>query len=244
MPPFLEVQNLQVSYGRARVVRGVSLEVAAGECVALVGANGAGKTSIIRSIMGLTPATGGRVLINGADVTGAPPWKRASAGIGYMPEGRRIFSNLNVERNLLVGAYQVRDQTRVRTSLERIYGIFPRLRERQSQFGSTLSGGEQQMLAIGRALMSDPRLLIIDEVSMGLAPVLVSQAFQLITRLHVEGLTILLVEQNAKKALQVAERGYLLESGRVVLSGTASDLSGHPDFVGTYFGRTCTTGAE
>ncbi|WP_242868829.1 ABC transporter ATP-binding protein [Desulfotomaculum copahuensis] len=237
MAPLLEIQNLEVCYGKARVVKGVSLQVSRGDCLAIVGANGAGKTSILRAVMGLVPAAGGRIILNGVDLTGRPAWERVTGGAGYVPEGRRVFPALSVEKNLLAGAYRVADQKKVHHSLARVYEIFPRLQERQRQPASTLSGGEQQMLAIGRALMAGPQLLIIDEVSMGLAPVVVNQAFQLIDRLHHEGLTVLLVEQNARKALQVAEWGYLLENGKIILSGRATDLRGHPDFVGAYFGR-------
>ena len=237
MAPLLEIQNLEICYGKARVVKGVSFQVERGDCVAVVGANGAGKTSILRAVMGLVLPAGGRIILNGVDLTGRPAWERVTGGVGYVPEGRRVFPGLSVEKNLLTGAYRVAEQKKVRRSLSRIYEIFPRLKERQRQPASTLSGGEQQMLAIGRALMAEPELLIIDEVSMGLAPVVVNQAFQLIHRLHNEGLTVLLVEQNARKALQVANRGYLLENGEIILSGQATELSGHPDFVGAYFGR-------
>ncbi|MGB9791840.1 MAG: ABC transporter ATP-binding protein [Thermacetogeniaceae bacterium] len=233
----LEVKDLKVAYGRAQVVNGVSLEVHEGECVAIVGANGAGKTSIIRAVMGLVPPVAGRVILNGVDITDRPAWERVTRGVGYVPEGRRVFPALTVEKNLLTGVYRIRDSKKVSELLDRVYEIFPRLKERRRQLASTLSGGEQQMLAIGRALMSDPQLLIIDEVSMGLSPLMVNQAFRVISNLHKAGQSVLLVEQNAKKALQVADRGYLIENGKVILSGKADELAAHPQFVGAYFGR-------
>lgn len=233
----LEVKDLKVAYGRAQVVNGVSIEVHEGECVAIVGANGAGKTSIIKAVMGLVPPAGGRVFLNGVDITARPAWERVTRGIGYVPEGRRVFPSLSVEKNLLTGVYRISDPRKVPELLNRVYTIFPRLQERRRQLASTLSGGEQQMLAIGRALMAEPKLLVIDEVSMGLSPLMVNQAFKVISSLHRAGQSVLLVEQNAKKALQVADRGYLVENGKVILSGKADELAAHPQFVGAYFGR-------
>ncbi len=238
MPPLLEVEDLVVRYGQVTAVFGVSFHLEMGECAAIVGANGAGKTSILRAVMGLVPPAGGRVRLEGEDITESPAWSRVTRGVGYAPEGRRVFADLSVEKNLLVGAYRVREAARIQELLGRVYALFPRLAERRRQNAGALSGGEQQMLAIGRALMADPKLLIIDEISMGLAPVVVNQAFDLISRLHrEEGLAVLMVEQNARKALQVADRAYLLESGQFILAGRAGELGRHPDFLSAYFGR-------
>lgn len=232
----LEVENLRVRYGEAEALRGVSLAVEEGECVAVVGANGAGKTSLMRALMGLVPATG-NVWFDGHPLLSLSPWDRASLGIGYVPEGRRVFPQLTVSENLRIGAIRTGSRTEIAQQLERVYTIFPRLAERARQPAGTLSGGEQQMLAIGRALMSRPRLLLIDEISMGLAPVLVDQALNLIRDLNDDGLTVLLVEQNARKALQVAHRGYLLETGRIAMAAAAEELLRHPDFDLAYFGH-------
>lgn len=232
----LEVQDLRVRYGEAEALRGVSLAVEEGECVAVVGANGAGKTSLMRALMGLVPATG-EARFDGRPLLSLSPWDRASLGIGYVPEGRRVFPQLTVAENLRIGAIRTGDGAEIAQRLERVYTIFPRLAERARQPAGTLSGGEQQMLAIGRALMSRPRLLLIDEISMGLAPVLVDQTLNLIRDLNEDGLTVLLVEQNARKALQVAHRGYLLETGRIAMAAAAEELRRHPDFDRAYFGH-------
>lgn len=232
----LEVRDLDVRYGQARAVSGVSLEVREGEWVSVIGANGAGKTTTIRAIMGLLKGTRGSIRYQGHDLMKLPPWERVALGIGYVPEGRRVFPDLDVEENLRLGAFRQADAARVNRNLERIYGLFPRLRERRTQISKTMSGGEQQMLAIGRALMSEPKLLLIDEISMGLMPIAVNHAFEIIRELHRQGITILLVEQNARKALGYAGRGYVLETGRIVLSGSAEELKGNAKVRKAYLG--------
>ncbi|MCG0239970.1 MAG: ABC transporter ATP-binding protein [Firmicutes bacterium] len=232
----LEVEGLTVHYGKAIAVENVSLAVHEGEWVSLIGANGAGKTTTLRAILGLVRPTAGRIRYRGQEITRLPAHARVELGIGYVPEGRRVFGDLTVEENLLMGAYRIRDRARIRRNLDRVYHLFPRLAERRQQLSRTLSGGEQQMLAIGRALMSEPELLLIDEVSMGLMPIAVSHAFGVIEDLHRQGMTILLVEQNARKALVRASRGYVLETGRIVLSGPASRLQQDPQVQQAYLG--------
>src|SRR5690606_22957869 len=218
----LEIKNLHAAYGEAKVLHGVSLTVNKGELVTVIGANGAGKTTMMKSILGLVPRVQGEIRWEGRSLLELRPWERAAAGIAYVPEGRRVFPELTVEQNLRMGAYTVRDQRQVQAGLEDVYALFPRLAERRRQRAGSLSGGEQQMLAIGRALISRPRLLLIDEVSMGLMPIMVERAFEIIRTLHRQGMTILLVEQNARQALAVADRGYVLELGRIVLEGTVA----------------------
>ncbi|MBI2562635.1 MAG: ABC transporter ATP-binding protein [candidate division NC10 bacterium] len=232
----LEVRNLEVTYGEFAAVRGVSFDVRDGDLVTIIGANGAGKSTILRSIMGLLRPRAGKILFRGEDITAEPGYLRARRGISLVPEGRRILPDLTVEENLRLGTYFLQDAGEVAAELERAYILFPQLRARGRQRGKTLSGGEQQMLAIARALVGRPRLLLLDEVSLGLMPTLVEQTFQTIKELHRQGATILLVEQNARMALSVATRGYVLETGGITLSGTAAELAADPKVKRAYLG--------
>ena len=220
----LKISNLEVNYGKMQVIKGISLEVKEGELISVIGPNGAGKTTLIRTIMGLKKAASGSIFFEDKDITALPAWKRADMGIGYVPEGRRVFGNLTVEENLLTGCYKVKDNVRKRASLKRVYELFPRLEERKNQSARTMSGGEQQMLAIGRALVLEPRLLLIDEVSMGLMPIMVNTCFKIIKDLNDSGITVLVVEQNANKALKIANRGYVIETGNIILEDDAKVL--------------------
>ncbi len=220
----LEIKDLYVSYGMMEVLHGVSVNVEDKELVSIIGPNGAGKTTLIKTVMGLVKPTSGTILYNGQDITKLPAHKRAGLGIGYVPEGRRVFGKLSVEDNLKMGAYELKDKAQIAKNIEMVYGIFPRLGERSKQLASTMSGGEQQMLAIGRALMLNPKMLLIDEVSMGLMPIMVNTCFEVIKKLNNEGITVLVVEQNANKALKIADRGYVLETGNIVLSDTAENM--------------------
>ena len=220
----LEIKNLFVSYGMMEVLHGISLKVEDKELVSVIGPNGAGKSTLIKTVMDLVKPTSGQILYNGQDITHLPAHKRAGLGIGYVPEGRRVFAKLTVEENLRMGAYELKDKKKIADNIAKVYEIFPRLGERKGQLASTMSGGEQQMLAIGRALMLSPRMLLIDEVSMGLMPIMVNTCFDVIQKLNGQGITILVVEQNANKALKVAHRGYVLETGNIVLSDTAENL--------------------
>ena len=226
----LEVKDLEVSYGLIRAIRGVSFEVNEGEIVALIGANGAGKTTIMHAVAGLIPKQAGRVSFLGNDITSVPAHTLVSMGMAQVPEGRRIFQELTVEENLRLGAYTRKDKKETEATLERLYGRFAILRERAGQIAGTLSGGEQQMLAMSRALMSHPRLLLMDEPSMGLSPLYVSTIFDMIGQINREGTTVLLVEQNAKKALSIASRAYVLETGLITRTGTGDELL-HDDSV-------------
>jgi branched-chain amino acid transport system ATP-binding protein len=230
----LEVSGLTVRYGDAVAVEGLSLTVESGEWVSLIGPNGAGKTSTIKAILGLV-AHEGRVVFNGEMLTGLPPWKRQGVGLGYMPEGRRLFGDMSVEENLRVGAYRI-PESRVRENLGRIFDLFPRVKERRDQLARTLSGGEQQMVALGRALMSDPRLLLVDEASLGLMPLNVQAVFEALATIHRQGNAILLVEQNARKALDYAQRAYVLEVGRLQLSGATEKIRRDPRVIESYLG--------
>jgi len=222
--PLLAVQGLDLHYGDAQALADVSLEVAAGEIVAIVGANGAGKSSLIRAIHGIEKPTRGRIVFDGQDIAGGPSHRVCEAGIGHVAEGRQVFPNLSVLENLEMGAAPKRARAAERKTMERVMALFPRLAERRDQAAGTLSGGEQQMLAIGRCLMGQPRLVMFDEPSLGLAPTIVQEVFRIVRRLNEEGLTILLVEQNVQASLRIAHRGYVLENGRIELSGAGGDL--------------------
>lgn len=220
----LEVKDLNVYYGVIQALKGISFEVSQGEIVALIGANGAGKTTTLHTITGLLPAKSGKILYEGTDITKVPGHKLVSMGIAHVPEGRRVFATLSVLQNLKMGAYTRKDKAEIDETLKKIYQRFPRLEERASQPAGTLSGGEQQMLAMGRALMSHPRLIVMDEPSMGLSPIYVNEVFDIIQSINRDGTTVLLVEQNAKKALSIADKAYVLETGKIVLSGEAKSL--------------------
>jgi branched-chain amino acid transport system ATP-binding protein len=232
----LVVKDLVVHYGNIMALKGVSFEVNKGEIICLIGANGAGKTTTLHSISGIKKKTGGQILFDGKDITQAKPDKIVEAGLVQVPEGRRIFSNLTVKENLEMGAYTRREAPLIKQDMEMVYGIFSRLKERSHQAAGTLSGGEQQMLAIGRALMSAPRLLLLDEPSMGLAPMLVDEIFSVIRRISESGTTILLVEQNAYKALAIADRGCILETGTIKKSGAAARLMKDKAIIEAYLG--------
>ncbi len=235
MAAILDVDAIDVFYGRIQALRAVSLHVDEGEIVSLIGANGAGKTTTLRAISGLTPASSGRVRLRGEDISRLQAEDIVVKGIGHAPEGRRIFARMTVRENLDLGAY-IRKGGVTREDLDRVYTLFPRLKERQGQLAGTLSGGEQQMLTISRALMSRPKVLLLDEPSLGLAPLMVDTIFTVIRDINKEGTTILLIEQNALKALNVAHRGYVLETGRIVKEGTGKELLASPDVQRAYLG--------
>lgn len=233
----LKVEDLSVAYGGVQAVRGLSLEVRPGEIAALLGANGAGKSSTLMAIVGSVRPKSGRVIFEGRDITGTPPDRLVTQGISMIPEGARVFARQPVEQNLRLGAYTVRDERVYGERLERVYALFPRLKERRTQLAGTMSGGERQMLAIGRALMSGPRLLLIDEPSLGLSPLLVEQVFDALAALNRDdGLSVLLVEQNMAQALEVAARAYVMQSGRVALSGEAAELAVSDEVRKAYLG--------
>jgi branched-chain amino acid transport system ATP-binding protein len=232
----LAVDRLAVHYGGIRAVQGVTLEVAEGETICVIGANGAGKSTTLRALVGLAPAAAGRITYAGRDITALPVHVRARLGLSLVPEGRGIFPRMTITENLRMGAYQHRDGTAIRQDLERVLALFPRLAERQAQVAGTLSGGEQQMLAVGRALMSRPRLLLLDEPSMGLAPLVVEKIFETLREVAAQGVTLMLVEQNANLALQLSDRGYVLDNGRVAISGRAADLLQDPRVRTAYLG--------
>ena len=221
----LEVKDLNLYYGAIHALKGISLTVKDGELVSLIGSNGAGKTSTLHAISGLLPISSGSLTLDGRDLRKVHPNKIINLGLAHVPEGRHVFARLTVEENLLMGAYIIRDSKKIMNNLEKVYSYFPRLRERYKQLAGTLSGGEQQMLATGRALMTDPSILLMDEPSMGLSPLLVKEIFSIIQTLHDSGITILLVEQNAKMALAVSDRAYVLETGKISMSGPASELA-------------------
>jgi branched-chain amino acid transport system ATP-binding protein len=232
----LAVDRLAVHYGGIRAVQGVTLEAAEGETICVIGANGAGKSTTLRALVGLAPTAAGRITYVGRDITALPVHARARLGLSLVPEGRGIFPRMTITENLRMGAYQHRDGTAVRQDLERVLALFPRLAERQAQVAGTLSGGEQQMLAVGRALMSRPRLLLLDEPSMGLAPLVVEKIFATLREVAAQGVTLMLVEQNANLALQLSDRGYVLDNGRVAISGRAADLLQDPRVRTAYLG--------
>lgn len=233
----LEVHDLTVAYDRADVLSGVSLIAPAGEITCLLGANGAGKSTLARAVLGLTPPRTGTVLLDGEDITGQSTHRIVARGIGVIPEGRKVFPKLSVAENLRAGAYLVSDRARIDARFEEVCDLFPRLRERLTQLAGTLSGGEQAMLSIGRGLMGSPRLIVIDEPSLGLSPRFVKENFQIIRRINESGVTVLLVEQNVRQTLGIAHRGYVLSGGRVVASGSADELSRHPELLAAYFGE-------
>jgi branched-chain amino acid transport system ATP-binding protein len=232
----LRVEALEVAYGAIRALRGIDFEVHGGEIVTLIGSNGAGKSTLLRAISSLVRPSAGRILLEGVDVTAHKPEAIVGLGCSHVPEGRRIFANLSVLENLQMGAYPRRGAER--EGLERVFALFPRLRERLHQAGGTLSGGEQQMLAIGRALMAEPVLLLLDEPSLGLAPLLVQQIFAIVREINAQGTTVVLVEQNARQALRVAHRAYVLETGTLALSGPAAELARDPRVRNAYLGET------
>jgi branched-chain amino acid transport system ATP-binding protein len=233
----LEVAGLKISYGGINAVKGIDLAVEQGEMVALIGANGAGKTTTLKAICGLLAPAAGKVRYAGKDVTGLASHTLVQQGLALVPEGRGVFGRMQVEENLAMGAYTRRDSAAVKRDLRRVYELFPRLHERRRQLAGTLSGGEQQMLAIGRALMSAPKLLLLDEPSMGLAPIMVQRIFETIRKVAAEGVTVLLVEQNAKLALEASQRGYVMESGAITLSDAASALLANPQVRQAYLGE-------
>ena len=233
----LQVTDLCVNYGVIPALKGISFEVNEGEVIALIGANGAGKTTILHTVTGLVEAASGKIEFEGKDITRVPAHQIVKLGLAHVPEGRRVFPEMTVYQNLMLGAFTRNDNAEKQASLQSVYGHFPRLKERARQLAGTLSGGEQQMLAMGRALMSRPRLLLMDEPSMGLSPILVGEIFSIIEEVSREGTTVLLVEQNAKKALSIADRAYVLETGSISLSGSASELLGNDEIRKAYLGE-------
>jgi branched-chain amino acid transport system ATP-binding protein len=232
----LELSNLDAGYGSFQTLFGVSMSVKAGEAVAVIGANGAGKTTLLRVISGLLPASSGAMTMDGASLRAIPPHKVIETGIAHVPEGRRLFPRLSVESNLKIGAYIPAARAKFEERLTFVYDLFPRLKERRAQLAGTLSGGEQQMCAIGRALMSGPKLVLLDEPSMGLAPVIVAQVFDLVRRLRDEGYTVLIVEQNVRQVLKITDRAYLLEVGHIKASGSSQELSASDEIRKAYMG--------
>lgn len=233
----LEVKDLEVYYGVIQAIKGISFHVEEGEVIALIGANGAGKTTTLQTITGMLNAKAGSIQFEGTELTKIPGHKIVSMGMAHVPEGRRVFAQLSVLENLKLGAYTRKDKTEIEESLKRVYKSFPRLEERKNQLAGTLSGGEQQMLAMGRALMSKPRIVLMDEPSMGLSPIFVEEIFNIIKEISAEGTTVLLVEQNAKKALSIADRAYVLETGKIVLEGDAKDFLNDESIKKAYLGE-------
>lgn len=233
----LEVKDLEVYYGMIRAIKGISFQVNEGEVIALIGANGAGKTTILHTVTGLHPAKSGSIRFEGNDITKTPGYKIVSMGMAHVPEGRRVFAELSVYQNLKMGAYTRKDKEEIAQTLEMVYQRFPRLEERKNQLAGTLSGGEQQMLAMGRALMSHPRIILMDEPSMGLSPIFVNEIFDIIKEVSAGGTTVLLVEQNAKKALSIADRAYVLETGNIIMQGAAADLMNDASVKKAYLGE-------
>ena len=237
LQPLLTVEGLRVSYGGIQAVRGITFHVNAGEMVALIGANGAGKTSTLKALARMIDAAGGSIRYQGKEIGKLPPHDLVRNGIALVPEGRGVFARLTIAENLAMGAFARNDKAEITRDLEHVYGLFPRLKEREKQLAGTLSGGEQQMLAIGRALMSRPSLLLLDEPSMGLAPIMVQKIFEVIRAVAAEGMTILLIEQNAKLALETSQRGYVMESGEISLTGEAATLLDDPKVRAAYLGE-------
>ncbi len=235
--PLLALEDLQVAYGGIRAVRGINLLVDEGELVCLIGANGAGKSTTLRAICGLVPVAGGKVMYGGQDMTGTRSFELVRRGLVMVPEGRGIFGQLTIEENLAMGGYTRRDPAGIRQDTERVFELFPRLAERRKQTAGTLSGGEQQMVAMGRAIIAKPRLLLLDEPSMGLAPLMVEKVFEVVRMIAAEGVTILLIEQNAKLALETSHRGYVMESGELILAGQADQLLHDPKVREAYLGE-------
>jgi branched-chain amino acid transport system ATP-binding protein len=235
--PLLSLHKLQVAYGGIQAVKGIDLEVGEGELVCLIGANGAGKTTTLKGICGLLPVKAGKIRYAGNDITGKRSFQLVQRGLAMVPEGRGVFGALTIEENLAMGAYIRNDRAGIKADIERVYQLFPRLKERRRQTAGTLSGGEQQMLAMGRAMMSRPKLLLLDEPSMGLAPLMVQKVFETIHTISGEGVTILLIEQNAKLALEVSRRGYVMESGEITLEGEAKSLLDNPKVREAYLGE-------
>lgn len=233
----LEIRGLEVYYGVIQAIKGISFEVNEGEVIALIGANGAGKTTTLQTITGMLKPTAGEVIFEGQDISKIPGHKIVTMGMAHVPEGRRVFAELSVYENLKLGAYTRKDKDEIAESLQRVYRSFPRLEERKSQLAGTLSGGEQQMLAMGRALMSKPKIILMDEPSMGLSPILVEEIFNIIREISADGTTVLLVEQNAKKALAIADRAYVLETGNIVLSGDAKEMMNNDAIKKAYLGE-------
>lgn len=233
----LEIRDIEVFYGVIQAIKGISFDVNEGEVIALIGANGAGKTTILHTITGLLQPKNGSITFDGKDITKVPAHKIVAMGMAHVPEGRRVFSQLSVYENLKMGAYTRKDKAEIEESLEMVYGKFPRLEERKNQLAGTLSGGEQQMLAMGRALMSHPKIVLMDEPSMGLSPIFVEEIFKIIEEVSASGTTVLLVEQNAKKALGIANRAYVLETGNIVLDGDATELMNNETVKKAYLGE-------
>jgi branched-chain amino acid transport system ATP-binding protein len=231
----LEIRGLKVAYGGIEAVRGIDLDVGEGELVALIGANGAGKTTTLKAITGTQPPADGRIEVMGRDIRGQGPWDLVRQGLVMVPEGRGVFSRMTIVENLQMGAF-VRTDAEVGSDIERVFGIFPRLKERAGQLAGTMSGGEQQMLAMGRALMARPRLLLMDEPSMGLSPIMVDKIFEVVRDIHARGTTVLLVEQNASRALGLADRGYVMDSGEITMDGPARELLDDPRVRAAYLG--------
>lgn len=232
----LEVKDLNVFYGAIHALKGVSLSVGEGELVSLIGANGAGKTTTLHTISGLITAASGSVTLDGQDLQKAPPHKIINMGLAHVPEGRHVFARMTVEENLRMGAYILKDQHKINENLEKVYAHFPRLKERWKQLAGTLSGGEQQMLAVGRALMSRPKVIMMDEPSLGLAPIIVRGIFDIIKEINKQGVTVLLIEQNANMALKTADIGYVMETGRITMSGAGSELLTNEEVKKAYLG--------
>jgi branched-chain amino acid transport system ATP-binding protein len=232
----LEVKDVHTFYGNIEALKGISIEVEEGECVTLIGSNGAGKSTTLRSISGLTPPRQGSIRFRDREITETPPQEIVSMGVAHSPEGRHVFSRMTVHENLMLGAYLRRDESGIQEDLDRVFSLFPRLKERERQKGGTMSGGEQQMLAIGRALMAQPTLLLLDEPSMGIAPILVERIYETIAEINKQGTTILLVEQNANFALEVSSRGYVLETGHVIVTDESDKLRENPEVQAAYLG--------